>query len=86
MPRRAGGTGLRWWTRSQPIRTLAEIPLHLPLVDAIPCFVYQQVSEKAAELARLGMSACAIARALKVSDKTVVKALKHRSLSRKKGG
>jgi hypothetical protein len=38
--------------------------------------MYQYLAEKAVELRRLGMSACAISRALKVTDKTITKALR----------
>jgi hypothetical protein len=47
------------------------------LLETRPPFVYQQVAEKARELSRLGMSAGAIARMLKITDKTVTKALCH---------
>jgi hypothetical protein len=47
------------------------------LLGTRPPFVYQQVAEKAKELSRLGMSACAIARVLKTTDKTVIKALRY---------
>jgi len=47
------------------------------LLDTRPPFVYQQIAEKARELSRLGMSACAIARMLKITDKTVTKALRY---------
>ena len=42
-----------------------------------PPFVYQQVAEKAGERSRLGMSVCAIAKIVKITDKTVTKALRH---------
>jgi len=52
----------------------------------VPPFVYLQIAEKASELRRLGMSACAIARALKVTDKTVARALRHGDWGSPKGG
>jgi len=76
-PRRSHAAGPEWWTQSQPIRTLAEMRLTFSLLCTKPPFVYQQVAEKARELSRLGMSACAIARVLKVTDKTVTKALRY---------
>ena len=76
-PRRVVSTWLRWWTRSQPIRTLAQIPLTFALLNTRPPFVYQQVAEKASELSRLGMSACAIAKILRITDKTVTKSLRY---------
>ena len=69
----------RWWTRSQPIRTVAQLHLSFSLLDTSPSFfLYQQVAEKSGELRRLGMSVSAIARALKIADKTVIRALRHR--------
>ncbi len=47
------------------------------LLETRPPFIYQQVTEKARELRRLGMSVSAIARILKTTDKTVTKALRH---------
>jgi DNA invertase Pin-like site-specific DNA recombinase len=51
--------------------------LSFSLLDTRPLFIYQQVAERTQELSRLGMSACAIARMLKITDKTVTKALRH---------
>jgi hypothetical protein len=39
-------------------------------------FPYQHLAEKASELRHLGISVCAIAKALKVTDKTITKALR----------
>jgi hypothetical protein len=48
---RRGVQGIFWkWTRSQRIRTLAEIPLEVDLADNAPPPVYQQIATKAAEL------------------------------------
>jgi hypothetical protein len=69
---------LKWWTRSQPIRTVAELSLSFPLLETRPPFAYQYLAERASELWRLGMSACVIARALGVSDKTITKTLRYR--------
>jgi HD superfamily phosphohydrolase YqeK len=51
--------------------------LNFSLLDTRPLFVYQQVAEKAKELSHLGMAVCAIARVVKVTDKTVTKALRY---------
>jgi hypothetical protein len=67
---------VNWWTQSQPIRTLAEMHVTFALLETRPLFLYERVAEKARELSRLGMSASAIARTLKISDKTVSKALR----------
>jgi DNA-binding NarL/FixJ family response regulator len=71
-----GSTASKWWTQSQPIRTLAEMHVTFALLETRPLFLYERVAEKARELSRLGMSASAIARTLKISDKTVSKALR----------
>ena len=84
-PQRSHAAGPEWWTESQPIRTLAELPLRFALVDTAPSFVYLQIAEKVREPHRLGMSACAIAQALNVSDKTVAKALRQASAGLQKG-
>jgi hypothetical protein len=80
-----GSTSSKWWTQSQPIRTLAEVPFRFALTDTTPSFLYLQVAEKTHELRRLGMCACAIARVLKVSDKTVTKALRRAHAGLQKG-
>ena len=64
------------WTRSQPIRTAAQIPLHFSLLEIRDPFPYQAISARAQRLRRLGMSAASIARALGVTDKTVAKAIR----------
>jgi hypothetical protein len=51
--------------------------LQFPLLTTRRPFVYQIIAEKALELHLLGMSACAIAHALGVTDKTVTKALQY---------
>jgi len=70
---------LGWWTQSQPIRTLALMPLSFPILSTRAPFPYQQLAEKASELATLGMSVGAIASALGVADKTITKALRFAS-------
>ena len=59
-----GSTLSKWWTQSQPIRIVAELPLSFPLLETRLPFAYQYIAERASELWRLGMSACLIARAL----------------------
>src|SRR5262250_2914573 len=82
---RAARLQLNWWTQSQPIRTIAEMPITFSLLNTRSPFIYQQVAEKARELWRLGMPACAIARMLKTSDKTVSKALRYHESGGSKG-
>jgi transposase-like protein len=67
------------WTRSQPIRTAAEIPFSFSLLRTQPPFAYQRVTPVALQMHRLGMSAVAIAQALGVSDKTITKAIRRSS-------
>jgi hypothetical protein len=73
-----GLTWLRWWTQSQPIRTLAELQMSFALHETRPPFAYRHLADRASELWRLGMSASAVSMALGVSDKTIAKALRDR--------
>ena len=41
------GVGRLKWTRSQPIRTAAEVRLEIPLVQTRRLFAYQAIAEKA---------------------------------------
>ena len=50
--------------------------MSFPILGTRPPFPYQYLAEKAYELERLGMSACGIAKALKVTDKTITKTLR----------
>ena len=70
-----GSNSLRQWTRSQPIRTVARLPIRFPLHTTRSAFSYQKIASKSRDLRRLGMTDSAIARALGVSDKTVAKAI-----------
>ena len=63
------------WTRTERIRTAAEIQVEAVIVDRAEMPVYVQIGEKAMRLRDLRMSDKAIARALGVSDKTVAKAI-----------
>ncbi|TRZ53498.1 MAG: hypothetical protein D4S01_01205 [Dehalococcoidia bacterium] len=66
---------LKWWARSQPIRTTAEIPAHIKILPAKPPYLYQKISKKANELYLLGMNYSQIAKALKVDFKVVQRAI-----------
>ena len=68
-------TGWRWWTRSQRIRTAAELPFQAVLVDAAAAPVYQRIASKALHLQQLGLGPAVIARRLGMDRKTVAKAL-----------
>lgn len=75
------GEGLRHrpsetqWTRLQPIRTVAEIPVMFTLLTQDP-FRYQEIAARAGRLRRLGMTLRAIGEALGVDEKTVRNALR----------
>ncbi len=64
-----------WWTRSQRIRTFAEIPIEAAILNAGAAPAYQQIAPKAVHLHQRGMSKSAIARRLSVTNKTVVEAI-----------
>jgi len=66
---------LKWWTRTQRIRTFAEVPIEAAILDTDAPPIYQQIASKAIQLQQVGMSNSAIARRLGISDKTVAKAL-----------
>lgn len=57
------------------IRTEAELPFRVALLDFEEPPLYQTISEKAQQMRQLGMSVHAIAKHLKIDDKTVKKAL-----------
>lgn len=63
-------TEVPWWTRLQPIRTAAELPLEFAVFTHEP-FAYQRIGADARRLRRLGMTLQAIGRALGVDEKTV---------------
>ena len=65
-----------WWTRTQTIRTLAQVPLDVIIRESEEIPAYQEIAHKALHLSKLGFSDSTIARYLKVSDKTVRKAIK----------
>jgi len=65
----------KWWTRSQRIRTFAEIPFEAAILDTAPAPVYQQIAPNAFQLQQLAMNDSAIAKRLGVTDKTVAKAI-----------
>jgi len=64
-----------WWTRTQRIRTAAELPFEAVLADAIAAPVYQRIASKALHLQQLELRPAAIARRLGIDRKTVTKAL-----------
>lgn len=70
-----GDCGWEWWTRTQRIRTAAEIRFGVPILDTLEPPTYQRIAGKAAHLRELGLSDVVIARRFGVSDKTVAKAI-----------
>jgi len=70
-----GSKSLRWWTLSQRIGTLAEIPFEVAVLDAGTSPAYQKIASKSFQLQQLGLSNSAIAKRLEVSDKTASKAI-----------
>jgi len=71
-----GSSALRKWSRSQSIRTAAQVPIAVALVETLPAPRYQQIATEAARLSQLGFSRGRIAASLSVTDKTVAKALR----------
>ena len=65
----------RRWTRTQRIRTAAEVPFDVALLDTAGPPIYQRIARKALHLRELGLSDRVIARRLGVTDKTVAKAV-----------
>jgi len=63
-------------TRLQPIRTAGEITATIRVQPVQSIYLYQKLSQKARELFLLGMSYNKIAKTLKVSKNTIIKACK----------
>ena len=72
----AGSNALRWWTRSQSIRTEGEVPFEAALINLSEPPVYQQIAEKALLLNQLRMNPNRIAVCLGVDRRSVVQALR----------
>lgn len=66
---------LQWWTRLQPIRTVAEVALEFAVFTHEP-FVYQRIGDEARRMRKLGMTLQAIGKALGVDEKTVRKVVR----------
>jgi hypothetical protein len=64
-----------WWTRTQRIRTEAELPFAAILTDTTAAPRYQRMASKALHLHQLGVGSTTIARRLSTTRKTVIKAL-----------
>ena len=70
-----GDQRVRWWTRSQSIRTAAQLPFEAAILETLEAPTYQRIAEKARHLHQLGLNLSRIAQALGVSDKTVGKGI-----------
>ncbi|HYB27840.1 MAG TPA: hypothetical protein VEF89_14575 [Solirubrobacteraceae bacterium] len=58
----------------QRIRTAAGIPVDAAIIDRADVPIYVRIADKAKQFRELGMTDREIARALRVTDKTVAKA------------
>jgi hypothetical protein len=67
---------VRWWTRTQRIRTAGEAPFEATLLEIAQQPTYQRIARKALQLRQLGFNDSAIARRLGVTDKTVAKGIR----------
>ena len=65
-----------WWTRTQRIRTVADVPLEVVIIEIKPPPLYQEIAPKAKHLKELGMTQAEIGRRLGVDRWTVGKALR----------
>jgi hypothetical protein len=63
------------WTRSQTIRTLAEIPIVVDLFEPTPTPIYKEIAAKALELRHRGLSNRAIGRELGADPQTIAKGI-----------
>jgi hypothetical protein len=64
-----------WWTRSQRIRTEAELPFQAALLCTMDRPLYQRIAKEVKRLRGLGLNLSRIAAHLGTTDKTVAKAL-----------
>lgn len=71
----SGLTTLRWWTWTERIRTIANIPVEVKLLNTVQEPVYQKIVNKSLHLKELGFSNRKIAKHLNVDEKTVAKAI-----------
>ena len=71
-----GSNPLRWWTRTQGIRTAAFVPVEVDLLPDEPYRKYEALAEKVRHLNELGMSQAQIAEALSTTPRTIRRALR----------
>ena len=65
-----------WWTRTQRLRTVAELPFEVEFRSVVPVPVYQRIAVEATEMQHRGVTVAAIARYFGVDDHTAGKALR----------
>jgi hypothetical protein len=65
-----------WWTRTQRIRTVAQVSFEVALLETAEAPTYQRIALQAKHLRQLGFSLSRTARQLGVTDKTVAKAIR----------
>lgn len=65
----------RWWTRTQRIRTAAELPVETELFDTNAYPLYLRIAPKALQLSQLELGFLAISRKRSADRKTVVRAI-----------
>ena len=68
--------GLEWWTRTQRLRTLAELPFEAEFRVSVPIPVYQRIAAQAANMRGAGAAFHAIAERFGVDDHTAAKAVR----------
>ena len=71
-----GSNSLRWWTRSQGIRTEGEVAFEVAIVEPPEVPTYIGIADKALHLKELNMNPNQIAVALNVDRTTVLRALR----------
>ena len=71
-----GARSLRWWTRSQRLRTVVRVPIEASLREVTDLPIYQRIAPEAARLREAGLSDHAIGLRFRVSDKTAAKAIR----------
>lgn len=67
-----------WRTRSQPIRTAAQITASIKILPVKTPPLYQKLTQKVKELQLLGLSYKEIAKRLNISQGTITNALKYK--------
>ena len=72
----AAVVGRVWWTRTQRLRTVAELPFEAEFRAVVPGPVYQRIAAAAAGMNDQGVTVAAIGRHFGVDHHTVEKAVR----------